>query len=201
MVRLSLLTALLTLTASCSTLPARQEASPREAASNPAGAPSSPAVTAAPDTDAHRYRREDDGNLRLDLPEDIDRALQTDERVLSCPIGTRHGVSRFARDWVGVRRLDLNADGRPDWIVNGLHRCLQQPHAGYWWLYEESPRGRRVLLRGAPAATLVVLPTRSVGYRDLETELISDRGAEVVESYRYDGETYRRTPPASRGPR
>lgn len=189
--RLSLLTALLTLVASCSTLPPQEEAPPREAASNPADVPASPAVNDAPDTDTHRYRREDAGDPRLALPEDIDRALQTDERVLSCPAGTRDGVSQFARDWVGVRRLDLDADGRPDWIVNGLHRCLQQPHAGYWWLYEETPRGRRVLLRGAPAATLVVLPARSSGYRDLEAHGTGGRGDERIESYRYDGERYR----------
>lgn len=188
MIRLSLL---LALTASCSTLPAQPGAPPREAASNPADAPGSPAVTAAPDTGTHRYRRDDEGDPRIDLPEDIDRALQTDERVLSCPTGTRNGVSQFARDWVGVRRLDLDADGRPDWIVNGLHRCLRQPDAGYWWLYEETPRGRRVLLRGAPAATLVVLPARSSGYRDLEAHGTRGRGDERIESYRYDGETYR----------
>lgn len=191
MIRRSLLTALLSLTASCSTLPAQQGAPARETASN---VPGSPTVSAAADTAPHRYRWDDEGDPRLALPEDIDRALQTDERVLSCPAGTRDGVSQFARDWVGVRRLDLNADGRPDWIVNGLHGCLQQPHAGYWWLYEETPRGRRVLLRGAPAATLVVLPTRSAGYRDLEAYVVGGRGAELIESYRYDGEGYRPTP-------
>lgn len=184
MIRWSVLTALLSLTASCSTLPAQQGAPARETASS---VPGSPAVSAA----AHRYRRDDEGDPRLALPEDVDRALQTDERVLSCPAGTRDGVSQFARDWVGVRQLDLNADGRPDWIVNGLHRCLRQPDAGYWWLYEETPRGRRVLLRGAPAATLVVLPARSFGYRDLEAHGTRGRGDERIESYRYDGEKYR----------
>lgn len=192
MARLSLLPALLALTASCSTLPAQEGAPPGEAAPDAADVRGAPAVTTAAAT--QRYRREDEGDPRVALPEDIDRALQTDERVLACPAGTRDGISQFARDWVGVRRFDLNADGRPDWIVNGLHRCLRQPDAGYWWLYEETPRGRRVLLRGAPAATLVVLPTHSAGYRDLEAHVVSGRGAELIESYRYDGEGYRPTP-------
>lgn len=182
MARLSLLTALLALTTSCSTLPVQEEAP---------GAASAPAIEAASAAATQRYRRDDVGDPRLALPEDIDRALQTDERVLSCPAGTRNGVSQFARDWVGVRRLDLDADGRPDWIVNGLHRCLRRHDAAYWWLYEETPRGRRVLLRGAPAVTLVMLPARSSGYRDLEAHGSGGRGDRRIEGYRYDGERYR----------
>lgn len=188
MIRLSLL---LALTASCSALPAQEGVPPPAIATETQDATGSPADTGAPETDTHRYRRDDEGDPRLALPEDIDRALQTDERVLSCPVGTRDGVSQFARDWVGVRRLDLDADGRLDWMVNGLHRCLQRHDAAYWWLYEETPRGRRVLLRGAPAATLVVLPARSSGYRDLEAHGTGGRGDERIESYRYDGEKYR----------
>lgn len=197
MLRLSLLTALLALFASCSTLSEREAVPPGETASGAAEAASSPAVTDAADAAAHEFRRDDTGDPRLALPADIDRALQTDERVLSCPDGTRDGVSQFADDWVGVRRLDLNDDGRPDWIVNGLHHCLQQPYAGYWWLYAESPRGRRVLLRGAPAATFVVLPTSSAGYRDVEAHVVNGQGAELTESYHYDGEAYRSAPFAS----
>lgn len=157
---------------------------PRASAPNPASATNA----------SRRYAQDDPGEAGLTLPVAIARGLGTDELVLSCPAGTRDGVSQFAPDWVGVRRLDLDDDGRPDWIVNGRHPCLRQPDAAYWWLYADAAAGQRVLLRAEPAATLEILPTRSRGFRDLRIHLLDGRGAALITDSRYDGQAYVQAP-------
>ncbi|MGH9381449.1 MAG: hypothetical protein ACRD2Z_12650 [Thermoanaerobaculia bacterium] len=184
--RLSFLVALLNLTTACSTPPAQGGGIGAGAGIESPPNGRSPSVDTA--TAVRRYARDDAGDRGLALPDDILRALQTDELVLDCPAGTRDGVSQFAPEWVAARRLDFDTDGLPDWIVNGLHECLVQPYAAYWWLYRETPAGRELLLRGAPATTFVVLASRSHGFRDLEARVVNGRGAELVESYRYDGQ-------------
>src|SRR5690606_37250794 len=67
-----------------------------------------------------RLHHRDPGDTSVALPDAILRALQTDELVLGCADGVTDGRSRFARDWVGAHRIDLDADGGDDWILNGL---------------------------------------------------------------------------------
>lgn len=137
-----------------------------------------------------RHARDDRGEPSADLPDAIVRALGTDERVLACPGGTRADVSQFKVDWVGVRRIDLNQDGRKDWIVNGLHACLRTSYAAYWWIYADSADGPRVVLRAEPAATLEVLSSSTQGFRDLRMHLADGRGAALVAESHYDGTVY-----------
>lgn len=120
-----------------------------------------------------------------ELPDDIERALQTDERVLDCPAGTRDGVSLFAEDWVAVQRIDLNDDARPDWLLRGLHPCLRRDGGADWWLYAQQPQGRRLLGVQRGVQSLEVLPSRTGGWRDLR---VRDRGG--VRIVRYRGEGY-----------
>lgn len=152
----------------------------------------SPAAAAPPGT--QRYGQDDPGDPSAELPPAIVRALQTDELVLTCRGGTRGAQSRFTPEWVGVRRLDLNRDGRPDWIVNGRHPCLRTSYATAWWVYADAGAGPRVVLRAEPAALLEVLPTSTHGFRDLRMHLVNGRGAPLVADSRYDGETYAPSP-------
>lgn len=143
---------------------------------------------------SERYTADDRGDAAL--PEAIARGLGTDESVLSCDRGVRGGVSQFAADWVGVRRFDLNDDGRADWIVNGRHACLRSDAAtAHWWIYADEAAGPRLLLRAETAATLEVLATRTLGYRDLRLHLIGANGAALIADDRYDGAVYVASPP------
>jgi hypothetical protein len=159
--------------------------------------PSSGAATEPPQPDAAsasaspvgevvvRYAQDDAGQPGLALPADIVRALGTDERVLSCAQGTRDGVSQFAPDWVAVRRIDLDHDGRGDWIVNGRHACLRDRDAAGWWVYADTADTPRLLLAGALATALEILPARTQGYRDLRLQRTD--GDAIA---RYDGSGY-----------
>lgn len=156
------------------------------AAPSPSDAAATPASTSNEKNEAAvHYAHDDAGDPGLVLPEDIVRALSTDERVLSCAQGTRDGVSQFAPDWVAVRRIDLDDDGRSDWIVNGRHVCLRDGDAVGWWVYADTVDTQRLLLAGATAAALDVLPSRTQGLRDLR--LRQAHGDAVA---RYDGSTY-----------
>lgn len=118
------------------------------------------------------------------LPADIQRALQTDERVLDCPQGQVDGHSAFAADWVRPRRVDLDDDGRADWLLEGVHPCLRRDGAADWWIYAETAGGRRLLGRVRGARALDVLPARSRGHAELRVE---DTEGERILRYRDGG--------------
>lgn len=140
-----------------------------------------------------RLHHRDPGDTSAALPDAILRALQTDELVLGCADGVTDGRSRFARDWVGAHRIDLDADGGDDWILNGLHPCLRQ-HAddhAYWWVYTTTAGGsERVVLRARQGRQLEVLPSHHNGMADLRFHLINGRGQALQADYASDGERY-----------
>lgn len=119
------------------------------------------------------------------LPEDIARALQTDERVLECPQGVRNGTSLFAPGWVAAHRFDLDDDGDADWIVQGRHSCVRTGDAADWWIYAEAPEGRRLLLAAGRARTVEVLPMKTRGFDDLRVQ-----AANGTQRFHYDGSAY-----------
>src|SRR5687768_5134610 len=110
---------LLLLASACTQPPADVAAETEPSRPDAAPAPASASTSISPSSEAAaRYAQDDPGQPGLAPPADIVRALGTDERVLSCVEGTRDGTSLFAPDWVAVRRIDLDDDGRGDWIVN-----------------------------------------------------------------------------------
>jgi hypothetical protein len=124
------------------------------------------------------------------LAEDIVRGLSTDVRVLACDQGVADGRSAFAPDWVLAHRVDLDDDGRDDWLVEGRHACLAGSDGADWWLYAEDAAGRRLLLAAGRARGVDALTSRSHGFRDLHLLREGDRDLDV----RYDGAVYVATP-------
>jgi hypothetical protein len=120
------------------------------------------------------------------LPDDIVRGLGTDASVLDCAGGVVAGHSAFAPDWVVAHRIDLDEDGRDDWLVEGRHRCLAGREGAGWWLYADGPEGRRLLLAAGRARALELLPDRSHGFHDLRLT----RAPGDVALVRYDGAAY-----------
>ena len=118
------------------------------------------------------------------LPADIVRGLQTDERVLDCAQGPQDGRSAFAADWVMPRRVDLDADGRADWLVEGVHPCLRRGGLSDWWIYAEGVEGRRLLGRVRDVRALDVLPASGQGHAALR---VTTTEGEHVLRYRDGG--------------
>ncbi|MGY1458064.1 MULTISPECIES: hypothetical protein [unclassified Luteimonas] len=124
------------------------------------------------------------------LADDIVRGLSTDVRVLACDQGVVDGRSAFAPDWVLAHRVDLDDDGRADWLVEGRHPCLSDADGADWWLYAENAAGRSLLLAAGRARAVEALPSRSHGFRDLRLQREGDRDLEV----RHDGAVYVASP-------
>lgn len=143
------------------------------------------ACTPAGNTAAAVSARADSEQTGASLPPAIARALGTDEHVLDCAQGMRAGVSRFQPDWVEAQRVDLNGDGRKDWIVKGRNACLREGDAPYWWAYADEAAGQRLILSSAAAQDLQPADARTNGFRDLR---LRRDGGEIVAHY--DGAQY-----------
>lgn len=124
------------------------------------------------------------------LAEDIARGLSTDTRVLACEDGVVDGRSAFTPDWVLAHRIDLDDDGRDDWLVEGRHACLGDADGADWWLYADDAAGRRLLLAAGRARIVDVLSARSHGFRDLRLLREDGRALEA----RHDGAAYVASP-------
>lgn len=85
------------------------------------------------------------GTTGTPLPDDIARGLSTDARVLDCPQGIADGRSAFQSDWVSAHPVDLDGDGRDDWLVEGRHACLTGPSGSAWWVYSGEAAGPRLV--------------------------------------------------------
>lgn len=114
------------------------------------------------------------------LPASILRGLGTDARVLDCAQGTRDGISQFGPDWVQAQRIDLNGDGRQDWIVEGRHACLRDGEIPYWWAYADETAGPRLVLSSVAAQALQPAEARSGDFRDLR---LKRDGGETIAHY------------------
>lgn len=104
------------------------------------------------------------------LPDEILRGLSTDARVLDCGGGVVAGRSAFDAGWVVVHPVDLDADGRDDWLVEGRHRCLAGPDGADWWLYSGDTGTARLVAAAGRAHAVELLPGRHGGFHDLQLQ-------------------------------
>lgn len=129
-----------------------------------------------------------DGASNDALPDDIRRALATDEEVLRC-FDEKQQILEVQRDWFVVYREDLNGDGARDWIVKGKAGCVLGANVGSWWVYQETPKGRRLLLKTSALALDINHSSRR-GFADLTTHRVTGRGQDLQQRFRYTGQSY-----------
>jgi hypothetical protein len=100
------------------------------------------------------------------LPADIRRGLNMDERSLSC-FTNAQGKVRFEEAWFAAMRIDLDGDGRPDWIVHSVHPCLGGDGGVRWWVFRDFKGGRQLIL-AANAARLDILREKVGGFHVID---------------------------------
>lgn len=104
------------------------------------------------------------------LPGNIARGLSTDARVLDCPDGITGGRSAFEPAWVTAHPLDLDGDGRDDWVVEGRHPCLSGDDGADWWVYVNDGAGVRLVAAAGRARSVEVMRARGGHFGDLRLE-------------------------------
>jgi hypothetical protein len=116
------------------------------------------------------------------------RQLAADEDVKRCIAqkGMSNGsaAAGIKRDWFVVYRMDLNSDGRDDWIVKSRNACLMGANVGAWWVYQDTAQGQQRLLK-THALSLEVRQTVSDGFSDLQSHRISGDGKDSGEAFRF----------------
>lgn len=135
------------------------------------------------------FRSDEPTATRAVLPQDVVRGLGVDERTVECFLDETTGNIGFDSEWFAVYRFDLDADGRRDWLVRGVHDCLRHDGVTLWWVYRETPDGRSDVLRVA-ADSLEVLASRRNGFHDLRRFVRMPDGHAAALLYRYDGSGY-----------
>jgi len=96
-----------------------------------------------------------------------------------------------AQKTVYVNSVDLNRDGKPEFIVD-LHTSCGAGN-GYKWIYRRTTTGYEQLLSaGGPRTEIAPLKSYTNGYRDVvEAAFASVSGDSVRTIYRFDGKRYR----------
>ncbi len=129
--------------------------------------------------------------------EEIFRLIRRDEEFLKLLAEFAHSpdeaeeLVRLSAQTMNVRKVDLNGDGRPDYIVDisgGFCGTLANcPH----WIYRKQRGGFERI--GYDGGSRVITPrkTSTGGYRDLRAEAGSTASEDVVVIYKYDGRGYR----------
>ena len=129
--------------------------------------------------------------------EDIFRLIRRDEEFVKLlaefaqsPGEAEEFVQLTART-MSVRKVDLNGDGRPDYIVEvsgGFCGTLANcPH----WVYRKGRGGFERIGYDGRSRELTPRKTSTRGYRDLRAEAGSTASEDVIVGYKYDGREYR----------
>jgi hypothetical protein len=145
---------------------------------NSAPAQSRGRVTAREREDIFRLIRQDGEFVKLlaefaQSPDEVEEFVRLTERTMT------------------VRKVDLNGDGRPDYIVEvsgGFCGTLANcPH----WVYRKGRGGFERIGYDGRSRELTPQKTSTRGYRDLRAEAGSTASEDVIVDYKYDGREYR----------
>jgi hypothetical protein len=96
-----------------------------------------------------------------------------------------------AVDFIKVKPVDLNGDGNPEYIVEGLRPPLMGMMAGNVWIYENK-NGKYVLIGDLDAFENVTpLKSKHYGYMDIQVSLMLNAGKKVEKSkFIFNGSKY-----------
>jgi len=131
--------------------------------------------------------------------EDIFRQIRRDEEFAKLLAefaqspGEVEELVRLTAQTMSVRKVDLNGDGRPDYMVEvsgGFCGTLANcPH----WVYRKGRGGFERIGYDGGSRELRPRKTSTRGYRDLRAEAGGTAAEDVIIDYKYDGREYRAT--------
>lgn len=91
---------------------------------------------------------------------------------------------------INIRAVDLNRDGKPEFIVKLLLSCGAGD--GYAWIFRNTSTGLELLLSaGGPRTQISPMGSFTNGYRDIAEDAVGPRGGSVRTVYKFDGKLYK----------
>ena len=121
------------------------------------------------------------------IPAAIQAQLERSEEVAQC---LRQGDenTRFSPSWFQATKIDLNDDGRSEYVVKSAKDCLYGPRAATWWIFSPSGRGFRQVFYES-VISFALQKRRTHGFRDIRTETVMMNI--IRNTWRYDGREYK----------
>lgn len=94
---------------------------------------------------------------------------------------------------VGIQSVDLNSDGKPEYIVMGSRGCAFGAKMPYGWVYGKSGNGYKMLLSAGVNIEIARKKTKTRGYYDLKVDVMGNYSTNwQAESttYKFNGTRY-----------
>jgi hypothetical protein len=90
-----------------------------------------------------------------------------------------------------IEKVDLNRDGRPEFVVRGLDKylCTVTGNCSFW-VYHQTKKGYEKLLEASDVQQYSFRGAASNGYRDLITFIHDSAFESSLSVYKFDGEQY-----------
>jgi hypothetical protein len=93
---------------------------------------------------------------------------------------------------VEVATVDLNKDGKDEYIVCGTMPCAYGARMPMYWVFAKSGNGYRMLLSSGALDNLYISNQSSNGYCNLVSKIVTGAGSETFYiTFKYDGHQYR----------
>jgi hypothetical protein len=130
------------------------------------------------------------------VPDAVLRILETDEGVRSCLKDNPLSAGQHLGSWFLASEIHLDSPAQTDLIVvpsfqgeEGM--CFESVEGiGWFWVFRSADTNYQLVLKAAGNG-LEVLRTRSNGYRDIQTGVVSQAGKYVTTvTFRFNGNEY-----------
>ena len=94
---------------------------------------------------------------------------------------------------VGIRSMDLNNDGKPEYIVEGNSGCAFGANSPFSWVYGKSGNSYKMLFNAGPNQGISRKKTKTKGYYDLIVTYLGNASTNweaSTSTHRFNGTRY-----------
>ena len=128
---------------------------------------------------------ESEGKLRntVKLPTAVLALLKKTEEVKHCS-----EEAEFSPGWFRAIKINVNDDGKPDYLVKSELSCLYGPRAATWWIYSQGPKGFSLVFNDT-VLSLTIGGRKTNGYRDIQTDTTMVNI--IRNTWKYNGHVYK----------
>jgi hypothetical protein len=128
------------------------------------------------------FGAEGDFQKPVPIPADALQSLPmskgADDLLQECAEQEGIPVAEIPASWFVASEIRLTRVSSSGLVIRGEHACLGGAHIAQFWVLAKSTARYEVVFRGR-ADALIILPTRTNGFRDLQLVFVTQAGANV----------------------